>query len=195
MLPLKKQPVNPKNYLSKPQKQVARPENKSPMKPKNKKTPVKKAAPAKKQCPRRRRTHRVELAKPPPPPTPPPYKDYSKVPRPADYVAPKRLDQMNMAQKVHHMLAQKEFVGLVMWMPHGRAFKVCEPELFEVHICEKYFGHRSYARFRHDLEQKGFKFITSGRDKGCKFCYNEFYFRRGERPKHSLTSLNSFETV
>lgn len=172
MLPLKKQPGALKNNLIKSNKQ----EKQSPMKTNKKITaktaPTKKAAPAKKkQGPRRRLAPRapVELAKPPPPPTPPPYKDYSMVPRPADFVAPIRLSQMNMAQKVHHMLTQKEFVGLVMWMPHGRAFKVCEPELFEVHICEKYFGHRSYAKFRHDLEKNGFKFIASGRDKGCKF--------------------------
>ena len=99
------------------------------------------------------------------------YQDFSGVMPSPGYVPVTRIEDMNVAQKVHHMLSQKEFEGLVGWMPHGRAFKVLVPPLFEIHICQKYFGHRSYGKFREDLHENGFKYINEGRDEGGKLRY------------------------
>ena len=98
----------------------------------------------------------------------PPYRDFSNVLPPLDYIHPTRIDAMNVAQKVHHMLSQKEYDGLITWMPHGRAFKVLVPALFEIHVCERYFGHRSYATFINDLQLNEFKYISNGKDEGGK---------------------------
>ena len=74
------------------------------------------------------------------------------------------LSQMNFAEKLAHLLARTELESIVEWRPHGRAFKVYVPQLFALHVCPQYFGHNSYARFRRDLVEHGFKHIPSGLD-------------------------------
>lgn len=101
----------------------------------------------------------------------PTYRDLSHVRPPHGFKPVARIEEMTFAQRVHHMLSQQEFNGLVTWMPHGRAFKVLVIPLFEIHVCEKYFGHRSYGKFREDLNKNGFKYISDGRDEGGKLPY------------------------
>lgn len=97
-----------------------------------------------------------------------PYKDLANVLPSPGYKAPTRIQDMNFAEKVHHMLSDPECLHFIAWMPHGRAFKVVVPELFEIHVCPRYFGHKRYALFRSDLEEHGFRYIRSGRDRNCK---------------------------
>mmetsp|Transcript_17778 Transcript_17778/g.33752 ORF Transcript_17778/g.33752 Transcript_17778/m.33752 type:complete len:130 (+) Transcript_17778:1093-1482(+) len=100
------------------------------------------------------------------------YRDFSRVPPPADYVAPTRIDDMTFAQKVHHILSQEdeEYKECITWMPHGRAFKVIKPHLFETLICPRYFGHRRYSSFLRSLNNYGFKHLSKGVDRNCKSC-------------------------
>lgn len=96
------------------------------------------------------------------------YRDFSTVLPPGDFGAPRRICEMTFPQKVHHMLSNPDFEHFVTWMPHGRAFRVLVPQLFEIHVCPQYFGHRSYARFRRELIENGFKYVPSGKDQNCK---------------------------
>lgn len=101
------------------------------------------------------------------------YRDYSKVAPSSlmEYPLPTDIDSMSFAQKVHHMLSgqNKEYEQWISWMPHGRAFKVHRPAEFEREICPVYFGHQRYSSFLRSLNNYGFKHISKGPDRNCKY--------------------------
>ena len=66
---------------------------------------------------------------------------------------------------------------IVSWMPHGRAFKVHNPQAFEEQIMPMYFTEK-YDSFRYLLGQWGFLRISRGRDRGAYF---HVHFIRGQR--------------
>ena len=101
------------------------------------------------------------------------YRDFSKVPPPQGYQAPTALDDMTFAQRVHVMLTACSDAAshIVSWMPHGRAFKVHKPALFEKEICPTYFGHKRYSSFLRSLNNYGFKHLSQGDDRNCKLAY------------------------
>jgi HSF-type DNA-binding len=77
---------------------------------------------------------------------------------------------MTFAEKLHHMLSEKEFELLIGWMPHGRAFKVLRPSDFERRIMPMYFGHSRYSGFLSMVRLYGLKHLTnSGPDHGCVY--------------------------
>ena len=69
---------------------------------------------------------------------------------------------------------------IVSWMPHGKAFRVHQPEKFETHVMPDYFQHERYGSFRHLLEQWHFLKLSRGKDRGA--LYNK-HFVRGHRSK------------
>jgi HSF-type DNA-binding len=86
-----------------------------------------------------------------------------------DYSPPK-IDDMSFAEKLHHMLSEKEYETLICWMPHGRAFKVLRPSEFERRVMPTYFGHSRYSSFLSMIRQYGLKSLTkAGPDQGCLY--------------------------
>lgn len=96
------------------------------------------------------------------------YRDFSKVPAKDDYKCPTDINEMTFSQKLHHILSQEDYEKWISWMPHGRAFKVHVPVLFESQVCPKYFGHKRYSSFLRELNNYGFKHISKGADRNCK---------------------------
>ena len=102
------------------------------------------------------------------------YRDFSRVPPPPpgnnnnNSTLPTRIDEMTFAQKVHHMMSHAEYCEYIAWMPHGRAFKVVKPQLFEKFACPVYFGHSRYSSFLRSLNNYGFKHLSKGVDRNCK---------------------------
>ena len=96
------------------------------------------------------------------------YREFSQLSPHPGYEAPLTIDDMTFSEKIHDILAQPGYEKLVTWMPHGRAFKVLVPSLFESQVCPRYFGHRSYLNFLRDLNCYGFKHISRGVDRNCK---------------------------
>ena len=76
---------------------------------------------------------------------------------------------MSFSQKVHHILSNPEYEQWISWMPHGRAFKVHVPVVFESKILPQYFGHKRHSSFLRELDNYGFKHITRGPDRNCKY--------------------------
>mmetsp|Transcript_8131 Transcript_8131/g.15514 ORF Transcript_8131/g.15514 Transcript_8131/m.15514 type:complete len:122 (-) Transcript_8131:20-385(-) len=93
------------------------------------------------------------------------YRDYSKVPTPAGFVAPTNVDEMTFPQKVHAMLSNPAFEHCISWMPHGRAFKILLPAAFEQLACPRFFGHGRYSSFLRELNNYGFKHLTKRNDR------------------------------
>lgn len=98
------------------------------------------------------------------------YRDFSLVPPTEGYTGPpSNIDRMTFSQKIHHILSNAEqYEGCISWMPHGRAFKVHVPKVFETDVCPKYFGHGRYSSFLRDLNKYGFKHISKGTDRNCE---------------------------
>ena len=98
------------------------------------------------------------------------YRDYSKLGAPLNYIGlPLDIDSMSFSQKVHHMLSKPGYEHCISWMPHGRAFKIHRPIDFEREVCPAYFGHGRYSSFLRSLNNYGFKHISKGPDRNCKF--------------------------
>lgn len=101
------------------------------------------------------------------------YRDFSLVaPNPNDNARnnnSRNIDDMTFAQKVHDMLQDASYSDCIAWMPHGRAFKVFNPAVFEKTACKRYFGHSRYSSFLRQLNNHGFKHISRGTDRNCMF--------------------------
>lgn len=101
------------------------------------------------------------------------YHDLSDVPPdPDDSITcesdlPKDIEKMTFNQKVYHILMQPEYQRCMVWLPHGRAFRVDIPVAFERDVCPKYFGHKRYSSFLRQLNNHGYRHITQGPDRNA----------------------------
>mmetsp|Transcript_17374 Transcript_17374/g.32943 ORF Transcript_17374/g.32943 Transcript_17374/m.32943 type:complete len:497 (+) Transcript_17374:106-1596(+) len=64
---------------------------------------------------------------------------------------------------------------IVSWLPHGRAFAIHNPKLFESEVMKKYFNQSQISSFRRQLNLYGFIRLSKGRDAGAY--YHEFFLR------------------
>ena len=97
------------------------------------------------------------------------YRDFSLVPAEVGETIPSDIEQMSFPQKVHHILSQPEYTKYISWQPHGRAFRVNIPKMFENKVCSKYMGHTRYSSFLRQLSNHSFKNITQGPDRNCYY--------------------------
>jgi hypothetical protein len=59
--------------------------------------------------------------------------------------------------------------NVVSWQPHGKAFRVHQPEVFARAIMPRYFKQTKYKSFQRQLHIYGFHRINKGMDKGAYF--------------------------
>jgi hypothetical protein len=96
------------------------------------------------------------------------YRDFSQVLAANDYVAPNKPADMSFAQTIHFLLSHEDdFSHCITWLPHGRAFKIIIPQVFEQMVCPRFFGHGRYSSFLRQLNNHGFKHLTKGADRNC----------------------------
>ncbi|KAL7492844.1 hypothetical protein ACHAWT_005387 [Skeletonema menzelii] len=69
------------------------------------------------------------------------------------------------------MLSDERYSHIISWMPHGRAWKVTNKELFVEEVIPKFFGQTKYASFTRQLSGWGFKSLSSYivTDFGCYY--------------------------
>jgi hypothetical protein len=78
--------------------------------------------------------------------------------------------------KLHVMLEDMARGGsqnIVSWQPHGKAFRVHQPEVFAGTIIPRYFKLTKYKSFQRQLNLYGFHRIRKGLDKGA-YCHTLF---------------------
>ena len=63
----------------------------------------------------------------------------------------------NFPARLHAMLSDERYSHIISWMPHGRAWKVTNKELFVEEVIPKFFGQTKYASFTRQLSGWGFK--------------------------------------
>ena len=93
------------------------------------------------------------------------YRDYSRVAArellgPADDAAHRALwreDGGCFPAKLHAILSRPEYVHIVRWMPHGRAWRVADPARFRAVVMPRYFDAKHYQSFKRSVNGWGFK--------------------------------------
>lgn len=90
------------------------------------------------------------------------YVDYSADPNDQNYRLPASLEDMTFAEKLHVVLSTVEYQNCISWLSHGRAFRVNVPVFFEKTVCPEFFGHKRFSSFLRQLNNHGFKHLTSG---------------------------------
>lgn len=71
--------------------------------------------------------------------------------------------------KLYTILAQKEFNEIIVWMPHGRSFKVLKPNLFESLVMPLFFEYSNYHSFNRLVNAWSFRRMTAGPDRGSYY--------------------------
>lgn len=71
--------------------------------------------------------------------------------------------------KLYAILAQKELHEIITWMPHGRAWKVLQPSLFESLVMPLFFEYSNYHSFNRLVNAWSFRRIAAGPDRGCYY--------------------------
>lgn len=72
--------------------------------------------------------------------------------------------------KLHSMLdtAKAEtFDNVVSWQPHGRCFKVRNPDVFVAKVMPQWFHQTKFTSFQRQLNLYGFSRLTTGPDQGA----------------------------
>ena len=63
-------------------------------------------------------------------------------------------------------MAKSNSQDVVSWQPHGKAFRVHQPEVFARTIMGRYFNQTQYKSFQRQLHIYGFRRIKKGKDMG-----------------------------
>jgi hypothetical protein len=90
--------------------------------------------------------------------------------------------QLPFPVKLHDMLEAMATNGsqhVVSWQPHGKAFRVHQPEVFARTIMTEYFKQTKYKSFQRQLNLYGFIRVNKGMDKGA---YYHSLFIQNKKP-------------
>ena len=97
------------------------------------------------------------------------YHDNSRV-TPADVDANPRARRANSKReptfpmKLHSLLSDPEAEGVIVWLPHGRAWKIINQDKFETGLLGKYFEHGNMSSFMRQVNGWDFRRIVKGVD-------------------------------
>lgn len=98
------------------------------------------------------------------------------------------------------MLMESECSDVVVWLPHGLAFRILDYKRFADETIPKYFRHTKLTSFQRQLNLYGFRRVTKGEDQGAYF-HQKFQHGRSDLVseirrlpgKVSLTTGSIFE--
>ncbi|KAL7530485.1 hypothetical protein ACHAWF_003396 [Thalassiosira exigua] len=105
------------------------------------------------------------------------YRDFSRFIEEGGALQKHKKSDRNFPARVHEMLSDAANYHAVVWMPHGRAFKVLDKEALVASIFARYsISCTKYESFSRQLNAWGFKRLyQSGPDLGC--FYHECFLR------------------
>jgi len=66
--------------------------------------------------------------------------------------------------KLHKILSSQQFRHVITWLPHGRAWKILDHEVFEDQVLPLFFNHGRYTSFARQVSGWGFKRVQHGND-------------------------------
>lgn len=88
---------------------------------------------------------------------------------------PSALASQKLPSKLGAMLSDPDLAAVITWMPHGRAWKILNRDLFAQFALPRYFGHQNHASFVRIVNAWGFRRISSGVDRDAY--YHELFLR------------------
>eukprot|EP00571_Detonula_confervacea_P013613 CAMPEP_0172310812 /NCGR_PEP_ID=MMETSP1058-20130122/12699_1 /TAXON_ID=83371 /ORGANISM="Detonula confervacea, Strain CCMP 353" /LENGTH=514 /DNA_ID=CAMNT_0013023755 /DNA_START=97 /DNA_END=1641 /DNA_ORIENTATION=+ len=106
------------------------------------------------------------------------YRDFATIPAPNLNDAalhPQSLQAQKLPARLASMLSDHDMSGVIIWLPHGRSWRVLNRDLFADHALPRYFGHKNYASFVRIVNAWGFRRITRGSDRDSY--YHELFLR------------------
>jgi len=106
------------------------------------------------------------------------YRDFATISAPSmDGVAlhPQSLQAQKLPAKLASILSDQDLTSVIIWLPHGRSWRVLNRDLFAEHALPRYFGHKNYASFVRIINAWGFRRITRGADRDAY--YHELFLR------------------
>jgi len=106
------------------------------------------------------------------------YRDFATIPAPSmDGVAlhPQSLQAQKLPAKLASILSDQGLTSVIIWLPHGRSWRVLNRDLFAEHALPRYFGHKNYASFVRIINAWGFRRIVRGADRDAY--YHELFLR------------------
>ncbi|KAL7540087.1 hypothetical protein ACHAWF_006591 [Thalassiosira exigua] len=115
-------------------------------------------------------------------------------------VHPQSLQAQKLPAKLATMLSDQDMSSAIVWLPHGRSWRVVSREVFAKLSLPWYFGYNSHASFVRNVNAWGFRRITRRPDRDSYF--HELFLRGQpnfhQRMKrftmcHSKTSFNKEE--
>ncbi len=86
----------------------------------------------------------------------------------ASYLSAEDLKMLPFPKKLHHILAQNQYMDALCWTPDGRCVRVVDPFKFQEKVARNYFSHNSFSSFLVELESYGFKKVAHV---GFQECY------------------------
>lgn len=87
-------------------------------------------------------------------------------------VGPVPYKNLSFPFKLQAMLDLLELKGetkVISWLPHGRAFRVHNPNAFVRVLMPRYFSMSKFSSFQRQLHLYSFQRVTNGADKGAYF--------------------------
>ena len=82
--------------------------------------------------------------------------------------------------KMHHILSSDEYGNAIVWLPHGRAWKVVNMNKLERDVLPVFFNHGRRESFRRQVDTWNFKRIVMGPDVGAYYHEVRTLFMRME---------------
>ena len=92
---------------------------------------------------------------------------------------PEQEEDVLFPDKLHRMLLEIEEAGegwVASFLPHGRAFRIHKPEVFQQTILPRYFGNTKWKSFCRQLQMYGFLRVSSGNDDAGGY-YHELFLK------------------
>ena len=77
---------------------------------------------------------------------------------------------------LHQILSNRRLSFIISWLPHGRSWRIHQPELFEKEIIPSYFRHRNLSSFMRQVNGWGFVRVSKGPDRNSY--YHEVRLKR-----------------
>lgn len=121
------------------------------------------------------------------------YQDYAKTQPVMDNQHTDTLiwDQ-KLPPKLNVILSDPETQHIISWMPHGRSWRIHEPQIFEQQVMPKYFKHTKWNSFIRLVNAWGFRRMAKGSDRGAY--YHELFLRGMTHLHEKMHRLTGKET-
>jgi len=75
--------------------------------------------------------------------------------------------------KLHWILSNPEFESIISWLPHGRSWRVLQPEVFTKEVIPLYFRHTRFPSFMRQVNGWNFRRVSEGSGENS-YCHELF---------------------